>query len=49
MMRAKKIQRENAVRNLIAEEKIQIKALEHELEVRNISLSEGFHIKLMGI
>jgi hypothetical protein len=44
MMRAKKIQRENAVRNLIAEEAIQIKALEHDLEVRNISVSEGFHI-----
>jgi hypothetical protein len=43
-MGAKKIQRENAVRKLIAEKIIELKALEHELEVGNISVSEGFHI-----
>jgi hypothetical protein len=46
MMGANKIQREIEERKLIPEREIQVKALENELEVRNISVSEGFHIKL---
>jgi hypothetical protein len=48
-MGAMKIQRENAIRKLIPEKETQVKELEHELEVRNISVSEGFHKKFMGI
>jgi hypothetical protein len=44
MLEAKVIQRENAIEGLKDEKEIEIKALEHELEVRNTSVSQGLHI-----
>jgi hypothetical protein len=49
MLEAKMIQKENAIRNLKGERGIEAYSPEHELAVRNISVSEVFHIKFMGI
>jgi hypothetical protein len=43
------IQMDNAVRKLKRETGIEVNSPEHELAVRNISVSEVVHIKFMGI
>jgi hypothetical protein len=49
MLEEKMIQKENAIRKLKGERGIEVNSPEHELAVRTISISEGLHIKLMGI
>jgi hypothetical protein len=49
MLEEKLIQKENAARKLKGERGIEVNSLEHQLAVRNILVSEGFHIKFMRI
>jgi hypothetical protein len=49
MLEEKMIQKENAIRKLKGERGIEVNSPEQVLAVRNISLSEGFHNKFMGI